>query len=169
MFPDLRMGRTECWHFKDGSLNPRLSLRSRRDYELKPFHLTQQVCMRPVVCYRRCPNGSFECLCAQFIIILAAQALSRVYSIIYFIFAMRFGNSLDIVLLGYQHDLVCLFSSEAQGAAGLRPGEHFNYNHSITTLCFKVREVDCRKGFGGKRMPTITRNDPSTPCYSTHS
>lgn len=110
-----------------------------------------------------------ERLCAWFIT-LAAQVFSRVYYIICFIFVMRFGNSLDKALLDYQHDLVCLFSSEAESAAGLKPGEHFNYNHSITTLCFKVREVDCRKGsLGGKHMPTITQNDPLTPCYSTHS
>lgn len=80
---------------------------------------------------------------------------------------VRFGNSLDIALLGYQHNLACLCSSETEGAAGLKPGEHFNYNHSITTLCFKVREVNGRKGSGRKLMPTITPNDPSTPCYST--
>ena len=110
-----------------------------------------------------------ECSCVQFIIILATQVFSCVYDLICFIFLMRFGNSLDIALLEYQFNLVCLFSSEAESAAGLKPGEHFNYNHSITTLCFKFTEVDCRKGFRGKHMPTITRNDPLIPCYSTHS
>lgn len=61
---------------------------------------------------------------------------------------MRFSNSLDSALLGYHYNLVCLFFCEAEGSAGLKPREHFNYNHSITTLCFKVREVDCRKGSG---------------------
>jgi len=86
-----------------------------------------------------------------------------------FTFVMRFGNSLAEALLDYQHDSLCLFSSVAEAAAGLKPGEHFNYNHSITTLCFKVREVDCREGSGVESMPTKTRNDPLTPCYSTLS
>lgn len=73
----------------------------------------------------------------------------HVFMTICFIFTMRFGNSLDIALLDYQRDLVCLFSSEAEAAVGLKPGEHFNYNHSITTLCFKVRKVHCREGSGG--------------------
>lgn len=111
-----------------------------------------------------------ECSCVQSIIISATQVFSCVYDIICFIFVMRFGNSLDKALLDYQYDLVCLFSSEAKGAVGPKPGEHFNYNHSITTLCFKVTEVDCCRGFeGGPRMPTKTCNDPLTPCYSTHS
>lgn len=73
-----------------------------------------------------------------------------------FIFKMRFGNSPSKALFDRQHDLVCLFSSEATGAAGLEPGEHFNYNHSITTLCFKVKEVDCCKGSREKSVPTKT-------------
>lgn len=32
----------KCWHFKDRSLGPGLSLWSQQDYKLKPFHLTQQ-------------------------------------------------------------------------------------------------------------------------------
>ena len=105
----------------------------------------------------------------EFIILLATQVFSCVYDIIFFIFVMRFGNSLDAALLNYQHNLVCLFFSEAHGAVWLKAGEHFNYNHSITTLCFKVKEVNCPKGSEGKHMPTKTRNDPLTPCYSTHS
>lgn len=73
---------------------------------------------------------------------------------------MRFGNSVDVALLDNQHDLACLFSSEARSAVGLKPGEHFNYNHSITTLCFKVREVARRKGSGVEHMPTITLSAP---------
>lgn len=50
LFPDLRRGRVECWHFKDRSLSLFFffwcvwggqSLRSRQDYST-PFHLTQQ-------------------------------------------------------------------------------------------------------------------------------
>lgn len=108
-------------------------------------------------------------LCVPFIILLATQVFSCVYGLICFILIMRFGNSLDAALLEYQHDLVCLFSSEAHGAVELKPGECFNYNHSITTLCFKVKEVDCHKGSEGKHMPTITCNDPLPPCFSTHS
>lgn len=121
---------------------------AKQDYRLKPFHLTRQ--NTAIVCYHCCLNGPSGCSCAQFIILLATQVFSCVYVIICFIFGVIFGNSLDKALLGYQHDLVCLFSSEAEGAVGLEPGEHFNYNHSITTLCFKVREVDGREGSGGE-------------------
>lgn len=90
---------------------------------------------------------------SQFISLLATQGFSRAHDVICFTFPMRFGNSLDVALLDYQHDLACLFSSEAHGAVGLKPGEHFNYNHSITTLCFKVREVARRKGSGWNTCP----------------
>lgn len=59
---------------------------------------------------------------------------------------MRFANSLDVALSDYQRNLVGLFSSETDSAVGLKPGERFNYNHSITTSCFKVKEVDYHKG-----------------------
>lgn len=134
----------ECWHFKDGSLSPSLSLWSQQDYELKLFHLMQQgrTYMRAIVCYHCCLNG----LCVQFIILLDTQVLSCVYDFMCFIFIMRFANSLDVALSGYQCNLVSLFSSETDSAVGLKPGECFNYNHSITTLCFKVKEVDYHKG-----------------------
>lgn len=111
-------------------------------------------CIRAIVCYHCCLNGLSECLHVQFIIILAAQVFSCIYDFICFIFVMRFGNSLDKALFDHQHGLVYLFSSESVGVAGLKPGEHFNYNHSITTLCFRVKEVDCHKGSGEKPMPT---------------
>lgn len=163
------MGRMECWHFKDGSLSPHLSHRSQQVYELKPFQLTQQgrsyypawgllfvitvVWMAHLDAYV-CSLWFYWPLKCFFII----------YGAICFIFVMWFGNSLDKALLDNWHDLVCLFSSEANGAVGLKPGEHFNYNHSITTLCFKVKEVDHRQGSEGKHIPTITWNDPLT-CY----
>ncbi|KAK5622060.1 hypothetical protein CRENBAI_011471, partial [Crenichthys baileyi] len=37
LFPDLRMGRMKCWHFKDGSLSSWMSLRSQRDYLIATF------------------------------------------------------------------------------------------------------------------------------------
>lgn len=121
-----------------------------QDYKLKTFHpdTAAQIvlsCMRAIVCLHCCLN----CLCVRFIALLA-QCFHVVLTLICFIFVMRFGNSLDVALLDYQRDLVCLFSSEAHGDLGPKPGEHFNYNHSITTLCFKVREVGCRKGSGGE-------------------
>lgn len=76
---------------------------------------------------------------------------SRVNDMICFIFVMRFGNSPDGALSDHQDDLGCLFSSEIERAVGLRPREHFNYNHSITTLCFRVKEVACHRGAVGKR------------------
>lgn len=120
-------------------------------------------CEGSSVCYHCCLNGHLNAHVCEFIILLAAQVFSRVHDVICFTPVMRFGNSLDMALLDYQHDLACLFSSEARGAVGLKPGEHFNYNHSITTLCFKVREVARRKGSGAEHMPTIT---PSAPFDS---
>lgn len=52
-----------------------------------------------------------------------------IYDIMCFIFIMRFGSSPNKALFDRHHDLVCLFSSEATGAAGLEPG-----NILITTI-----------------------------------
>lgn len=97
--------------------------------------------MRAIVCFHCSLNG----LCVQFIILLDTQVLSCAYDFMCFIFIMRFANSLDIALSDYQRNLVSLFSSETDSAVGLKLGERFNYNHSITTLCFKVKEVDCHE------------------------
>lgn len=136
----------ECWHFKDESLSPRLSLRGRTNYKLKPFHLGDCAILRKAYCLLSLLPEWL--MCADFLLNWLFKCFSFVYDIICFIFVMRFSNSLDSALLGYHHNLVCLFFCEAEGSAGLKPREHFNYNHSITTLCFKVREVDCRKGSG---------------------
>lgn len=147
VFPDLRMGLDGVLAFQGRVLESSV-------VSLEPAGLWTQTfssdtagaimlsCMRAVVCYHCCLNG----LCVQFIILLATQVLSCVYDIMCFIFIMRFANSLDVALSDYRHDLACLFSSETDSAVGLKPGEHFNYNHSITTLCFKVKEEDCHKG-----------------------
>ncbi len=97
------------------------------------------------------------------------KCFSCVYGVICFTFVMWFGNSLDTGLFARRHNLVCVFSSEADNVVGLKPGEHFDYSHSIETLCFKVKAVDRCEGSEGKRVPTITRSDPFTPCYCTHS
>lgn len=70
VFPDLRMGRMECWHFKDGSLGPQLSLRSQQYYKLEPFLDTAGAIIqnhtRPFVSL----NGLPGCLCVQCIVTL---------------------------------------------------------------------------------------------------
>lgn len=70
--------------------------------------------MNAIVRYPRCPSG----LCVPFIIKLDIQAFSRIYDSVCFILAMSLSNCLDEALSGYLHDLVCLFSSVAEGAAG---------------------------------------------------
>lgn len=113
-------------------------------------------------------NGLSECLYVQFIIILATQVLSQVDD-------MMFCTRVVIWCLpgwGFvklSTQFLCLFSSEAEDTERLQPGDRFNYNHSIPTLCSKVTEVDRRKGSEGKHITAITQDDPMTPCYSTHT
>lgn len=169
VFPDLRMGLDAVLAFQGRVLessvvSPEPAGLGTETFSSDAAGAIMLSCTRAIVCYRCCLNGPSNCLCVQFIILLAAQVFSRLYDIICFIFIMRFGNPLDIALSDHQHDLVCLFSSDSDGAVGLKPGEHFNYNHSITTLCFQVKGVDCHKESRGICMPTITCNYPSTPC-----
>ena len=154
VFPDLRMGRTECWHFKDGSLNPQLSLRSQQDYKVNPFHLARQgpsccPAWQLIVCY-----VVWTLTCADYYYTGHSGVFTAFLTLLVFTFIMRFGYSLDRALLHYQHVFVCLFSSEAEGTAGLGPGKHFNYTRSITALCFEVTEVHCCKSSEGTNIPT---------------
>lgn len=104
VFPDLRMGLDGVLAFQGRVLESSV-------VSLEPAGLWTETfssdtagaimlsCMRAIVCYHCCLNGLSNCLCVQFIILLAAQVYSRVYDIICFIFIMRFGNPYSFVRL----------------------------------------------------------------------